>query len=319
MYTLILDPVLKDSIWGGVRLKEEFGFESESERIAEAWVLSCHPDGRCHVKNGEFEGKTLAEVLSVRREWMGTHAKNFKRFPLLIKLIDSAEGTSIHVHPDDEYAAALPDRQGKLDLWYIIDAKEGAEVTYGFQSELTQEQLRRGIEGGSLCELLERFPVKAGDIFMLEPGTVHAIGNGVLLCEIQQSANTSFRLDDFGRVDGEESPRELNIPAALDVAITSPPTTPPGSPEPPAELDSRVETLIGECEHFKSVLMDISGRTRFFVGDKSFASIVVIDGEAKLFTNTETLRVHKGDSLFIPAKMGRLTVSGNVKIIVTTI
>ena len=346
-YTMLLAPACRTAPWGGRRLADEFGIECDSitnetkddaaetippdadliepdtpdtkaaesnqPGIAEAWALSCHPDGRCRVKNGGYEGKTLAEVLSQHRDWMGAHAANFSRFPVMVKLIDCERGTSVHVHPDDEYAENLPDGQGKIDMWYIIDAAPDSEIIYGFCGELTQEELRQRIESGALHEALSYIPVKAGDIFTLEPGTVHAIGEGVLLCEIQQSANTVFRLDDFGRE------RELCIPEALDVAITLPPTLPPGPPAPPQLLESATITPIGVCDYFSASLMSVDGRTHIAVGEESFVSAVIVGGGGKIFTDLETLEASKGDSLFFPAGTGRVTFSGRLDAVITTI
>lgn len=334
IYTMLLEPACRTAPWGGTRLRDEFGIENknlikndisddelieldlseaDSSEIAEAWVLSCHPDGKSRVKNGEFKGKTLDEVLLENPRWMGRRAAKFNRFPVMVKLIDCKGGTSVHVHPDDEYAADTPDGQGKHDMWYIIDAEPDSEIIYGFTAELTQEEFRLRLEQSTLYEVLSSVKVKAGDVFNLEPGTVHAIGEGILLCEVQQSANTVYRVDDYGRE------RELNIPEALDVAITLPPTIPPGSTAAPEVLQSGTITPIGQCETFSASHMAVNGRAHIVVGQESFVSAVVVDGAGKVFSDREAFDVKKGGSLFFPSGIGRVTFSGKMDVIITTV
>jgi len=344
MPILRLKPVAKENIWGGTRLCEEFGIEppagsispetaaaaedigqvddaeeSALPKVGEVWMLSCHPDSRGKVIGGQYDGMSLPEVLTSRPDFMGSHAKRFNRFPLLIKLIDAAENLSVQVHPDDEYAADTNDAQGKTELWYVIEAEPDAEIIYGFKNELTQEQFRHAIENDTLLDELEHFKVRAGDVFFIEAGTVHAIGKGVLLAEVQQNSTTEYRIYDYGRVDAEGNPRPLHIDRAIDVAITVPPTFPPGPLGPPVDVDSRTEMVLGECKYFRSVIMDTFMPTHFEVDEDSFASVVVLDGEAKFFTDDENINLRKGDSAFITAGTGRVTVSGRAIFIVTTI
>lgn len=319
MEILKLKPVVKDYIWGGTRLRDEYGAESSGERAAEAWMLSCHPDGRCKVDGGEFDGKSLPEVLTQHPEYMGTDAKSFRQFPVMVKLIDAAQPTSVQVHPDDEYAAETSDGQGKFELWYIIDCAEDSEIIYGFKEEMTQEQLKLHIERGTLEEVVERIKVKPGDVFMLEPGTVHAVGAGILLAEIQQNANSAYRLYDYNRIDDDGYLRTLQIRQAIDVAITTPPTIPPGALSTAEETDARSETLLGECDYFRTRLLETFMPTHIEAAEDTFSSVVMIDGEAKFYTEQNSITLKKGDSAFIPAGMGKITVSGQAKFLLTTI
>lgn len=314
-----LRPVAMSDIWGGTRLCEQFGAESDSDKVGELWMLSTHPDSRSRVIGGEYDGCNIAEVLTAHPEYMGAHAKNFNRFPVLIKLIDAAEDLSIQVHPDDEYAEDTDDAQGKTELWYIIDAEPDAEIVYGFKNELTQEQFRQAIENGSIVDEVEHFKVRPGDVFFLEAGTVHAVGKGVLLAEIQQNSTTEYRVFDYGRTDENGEPRPLHIDRAIDVAITVPPTIPPGPLGPPVDVDNRTEMVLGECRYFRSTIMDTYQPTHFEVSEDSFASVVMLDGEAKFFADDDCCLLKKGDSAFISAGSGTLTVSGRAMFVVTTI
>ncbi|MBE6758630.1 MAG: mannose-6-phosphate isomerase [Ruminococcaceae bacterium] len=316
---LKLKPIPKDYIWGGSRLVDEFDAPGDSDKVGELWMLSCHPDHRSRVDGGVYDGKSLPEVLTKHTDFMGTHAKKFGRFPLMVKLIHACDDLSIQVHPDDEYAADTPDKQGKTELWYVIDAEPDAEVVCGLSEELNQDQFRRAIQDGTFLDSLQRYKVKAGDVFFIEAGTIHSIGKGVLLAEIEQNSTTAYRIYDHGRVDEDGQPRPLRIDRAIDVAITVPTDNPPGPLVGPREVESRTETVLGECDYFRSVVMETFMPTSFEVGKESFASVIMLDGKAVFMTGEETMTAAKGESLFISAGTGRVSVTGKSTFIVTTI
>ena len=314
-----LAPAAKDYIWGGNRLRSEYGVTSDSERIGEAWVLSCNPVGRSRISGGEFDGMSLAGVLSKNTDFMGTHSKNFKHFPVLVKFIDTQDDLSVQVHPDDEYARETENEPGKFELWYVADAEEDAEVIYGFSEEMTQEQFREAIINGTLLDSLEHIKVEKGDVFFLEPGTVHAIGKGIIMVEIQQNSNIAYRIYDYDRTDDEGNPRPLHIDRAIDVAVTVPAFHKPGPERLPVEKDGRFETLLGSCEYFSSRLMEINGETSFDVDRTSFAHILILTGKVKIIDGKNIIHASKGESLFVPAGYGKVTICGDGEFIVTTI
>jgi len=314
-----LTPATKDYIWGGNRLREDFGITSDSERIAEAWVLSCHPNGRCRISGGESDGMSLAGLLSRNPGFMGSHSKNFKQFPVMVKLIDACDDLSIQVHPDDEYAAEIEDDQGKTEMWYVVDAEEDAQLICGFADEMTQEQFRAAIMDGTILDHLEHHKVQKGDVFFIEAGTVHAIGKGLVIAEIQQNSNLTYRIYDYDRTDSEGNYRELHIDKAIDVGITVPSIRRPGPEALPVDIDGRFETLLGKCEYFTARLMEIESATHFEVDDTSFAHLLVTDGDIKIQNEDEIITLKKGDSAFIPAGFGKVTVCGRAEFIVTTI
>lgn len=316
---LKLRPIPKEYIWGGSRLTEEFDAPGESEKLGELWMLSCHPEGRSRVDGGEYDGRSLAEVLTKHPDYMGRHAKRFSRFPLMIKLIHACEDLSIQVHPDDEYVADIPDTQGKSELWYIIDAEPEAEIICGVTEELNQEQFRRVIQDGTLTDIVRRHKVKPGDVFFIEAGTIHSIGKGILLAEIEQNSTAAYRIHDYGRTDDDGELRDLSIDRAIDVAITVPTEFPTGPLSGPTDVDSRTETVLGECEYFRSTAMEVRSSTSITVNEESFASVIMLEGKVTFMTDKDTLSAVKGESVFISAGSGEITVSGYGKFIVTRI
>lgn len=293
MKPFLLKGVCKDYIWGGSRLRD-YGKVSDT-RIAESWELSCHPDGESVLP----DGRTLTQYLKEHPEAMGVHCADFERFPVLVKLIDAADNLSVQVHPDDTYAMQHEGEPGKTELWYVIDAQDGAELIYGFREALTKEEFRRAIETHTLLDKVNRVPVKAGDTFYIPSGTLHAIGKGLLIAEIQENSNTTYRVYDYGRVGADGKPRELHIDKALDVTNLCPvQNIVPGQATKFSE-GCTIQTL-GACRYFE--VMKIVVQEKAHLGaDTSFNHILVLDGTAVLYEDGETLSIKKGDSVFVPA------------------
>ena len=199
MYPLLLKAPLKDYLWGGNRLAAEYGFESDKEKIAEAWMLSCHKDGQSVVDNGELKGKTLAEAIEIfGADCLGENSKAFPYFPILIKLIDAKDRLSVQVHPDDEYALKNEGEFGKTEMWYIVDCEPDTKLIYGLNRAVSKEELEEKVNSDSITDICNYVPVKRGDVFFIPAGTLHAIGAGILIAEIQQNSNTTYRVSDYG-------------------------------------------------------------------------------------------------------------------------
>ena len=222
MTPFLLKAPVKDYIWGGTKLRELFGKESDTERLAESWELSCHPDGECIIDGGEFGGIKLSDFISAHPEAVGSSFKSGDSFPVLVKLIDAKNDLSVQVHPCDEYAHKYENDNGKTEMWYIISADQGAELVYGFKEKITKDEFRRAVEDNTLMDKVNRVPVRQGDVFFIEPGTLHAIGKGILIAEIQQSSNVTYRVYDYGRLGADGKPRQLHIEKALEVTNTEP-------------------------------------------------------------------------------------------------
>ncbi|MDD6729029.1 MAG: class I mannose-6-phosphate isomerase [Eubacteriales bacterium] len=317
MEILKLKPVFKDYIWGGTRLKSDFGFESDYDKVAEGWMLSCHKDGRNIIDGGEFDGKTLDEVIDDcgKEKVVGTRSLDFPYFPVLIKLIDAKDNLSIQVHPDNDYAQRVEGEFGKTEIWYVLDATDDAQLVYGFKEKITSEEFQKAIEDNTLMDVLNTVKVKKGDLFFIEAGTVHAIGKGTLIAEIQQNSNSTYRVYDYGRIGADGKPRELHVKKAVDVSVTEPPKydiKPMGQPE---KHNGYVSTLLTKCDLFTVNHYDVSEKVTLCADKKSFNHILVVDGSGQI--NGKGLK--KGDSFFVPASFGEYEICGKCEIIVTNI
>ena len=321
MYPMLLKPAFKDYIWGGTRLRDDFKKECDFDKIAESWELSCHKDGASVIANGEFAEMTLNDYIEkAGRKVLGTNCERFEFFPVLIKLIDAKDNLSVQVHPDNEYAQRVEGEYGKTEMWYIVDADEGAELLYGFKHEITKEEFRERIENNTLLEVTESVPVKKGDVFFIRSGTLHAIGKGILIAEIQQNSNTTYRIYDYGRVGKDGKPRELHIEKALDVTKLC-----PAEPFPPAEWETYEdgnwkEKLLSSCEYFTVKALDIENRAWLKADESSFVHILVLDGEVILSSENERgMKLVKGSSVFIPAGYGNFELTGECSAVMTYI
>lgn len=320
MSILKLTAPCKDYIWGGNRLREEYGKKLDSDKIAESWELSCHKDGQSVINGGEFDGKTLSEYVEAKgRGVLGTNCARFEYFPILIKLIDAKDNLSVQVHPSNDYALRVEGEYGKTEMWYIVDCNEGAELLYGFKNEISREEFERRIKDNTLLEVTNNVPVHKGDVFFIEAGTLHAIGKGILIAEIQQNSNTTYRIYDYGRVGADGKPRPLHIEKASEVTELVPPkypTTAQGSPE---KIEGGVKTLLRSCEYFNVNRLETDGTVKLTAGEGSFNSLLVLDGECTVSAAGESVPAKKGDSIFIDAGTGAYTVIGKADIILTDI
>lgn len=315
MYILKLNPVFKDYLWGGTKLRDEYGFESNLDKLAEGWMLSCHKDGESVVANGELAGKTLSEIVKSKPEYLGENGKKFEYFPILIKLIDAKDDLSVQVHPNNDYAMRVEHEYGKTECWYILDCDEGAELIYGFNREISSDEFKERIADNTFLETVNKVKVKKGDLFFIEAGTLHAIGKGILLAEIQQNSNTTYRVYDYGRLGVDGKPRDLHVQKAVDVTRCTPPTR---STNPEGELikyDDYSTQLLTQCDLFNVKKVSVNNIFDGVADEKSFVSVLVIDGNGKI----DNIDVKKGDSLFIPANYGTYTVSGKLDIIITRV
>ncbi len=306
----------KDYIWGGTRLRDEYGKKSDKDKLAESWELSCHKDGESVIENGEFAGKTLSAYINESGKGvLGKKCERFEYFPILIKLIDAKDNLSVQVHPDNEYAMRVEGEYGKTEMWYIVDCEEGAELLYGFKHEITREEFAKRIADNTLLEVTNNVPVHKGDVFFIEAGTLHAIGKGILIAEIQQNSNTTYRIYDYGRVGADGKPRQLHVEKACEVTKLIPPTRSTKPMGSPVKKDGYTETLLATSEYFNVNRLDVTEKAELEANKNSFNSLLVLDGE---FTVGD-LKLKKGDSAFVPAGYGKYTVKGSGEIILTDI
>lgn len=318
MYPLLLKPPVKDYLWGGTKLKTDYHFETEKSVAAEAWVLSCHKDGPDTVLNGEFAGKTLPEVLDIwGDEALGKKAAAFPYFPLLIKLIDAKDRLSVQVHPDDEYAIKNEGEFGKTEMWYVVDCDDGAQLIYGFNKEVSKEEFERRIKDNTLPEICNFVPVHKGDVFFIAAGTLHAIGAGILIAEVQQNSNTTYRVSDYGRLGADGNPRPLHIEKALEVTKREKPTLPYGNIGKIQKTDFGSIRPLASCNMFTSELIELNGKFSL-KHIESFISVLVISGKITVGWEKESLIAAKGGSIFIPAGIN-FNISGHAEILISKI
>ena len=318
MEIMKLIPTGKDYLWGGTRLREEYGKQIDLTPLAETWECSVHPDGPSYVANGIYKGQTLAEVLSAHPEYLGTKVENGE-LPVLVKFIDAKKDLSVQVHPDDAYAREHEGDNGKTEMWYIVDCDPGAELLYGFKHEISKEEFAERIANNTLLEVTNNVPVHKGDVFFIESGTLHAIGKGILIAEIQQNSNTTYRIYDYGRVGKDGKPRELHVEKAKEVTNLVPPKYPTTAQGAPTAIEGGKETLLRSCEYFNVNKLELDGTTKLTAGEGSFNSLLVLDGAFEIAAGSEKAAAKKGDSLFITAGTGEYTVTGKGTIILTDI
>lgn len=313
MSILKLKPSCKDYLWGGNRLREEYGIKYDGDVLAEAWELSCHPDGPSFIVNGTYSGKTLQEYInSEGKKVLGTHCRRFRDFPILIKFIDAKDNLSIQVHPDNRYALKNEGQYGKTEMWYVMDAGENAFLYYGFKKEISKEEFAQRIQEDTLLEVLNAVPVQKGDVLFIESGTIHAIGKDILIAEIQQNSNVTYRVYDYGRVGKDGKKRDLHIEKAL--AVTN---------RVPIIKDKSSYPHVADCDYFTVDKLNLDGKVmkkmEGNVSEESFASILILDGQGTISDAEETLEFKKGDSFFLPAGSGNYTVEGSCDALITTI
>jgi len=306
-----LSPVFKDCLWGGEKLKTVYDKNTDVSPLAESWELSCHPNGMCSIASGPWKGKPFSEYIDYySKEILGEKAKKFSEFPLLVKLIDAEQDLSIQVHPDDEYALINEKQYGKTEMWYVVESDPGAYLLCGFSRELSKEEIQRRIEKNTLVEVLNKVHVKKGDMFFIPPGTVHAICSGVVIAEIQQNSDVTYRVYDYNRKDSEGNARQLHIKQAIDVL----------NPTPVPEDFNKKGKIIGKngakitplkkCNYFDVSLLEISSEFTLNMQSDSFVSLICLEGSYTLSWGNDSMDVKKGESIFIPAGFSDLSLNG---------
>ena len=315
-----LAPAFKDYLWGGTKLRDEYGKKCSLDKVAESWELSCHKDGASTVADGcaGFDpadtGLTLAQYIEKHgKSVLGSDCEKFENFPILIKLIDAKDNLSVQVHPDNDYALRVEGEYGKTEMWYIVDCDEGAELLYGFKHEISKEEFAQRIADNTLLEVTNNVPVHKGDVFFIKAGTLHAIGKGILIAEIQQNSNTTYRIYDYGRVGKDGKPRELHVEKAKDVTKLAPAEQYPDTPV--EQHEGYTSKLLASCEYFTTYALDIESKAELEADEKSFNSLLILEGEADI----GSINAGKGESVFVTAGTGKYTVSGKCKAVLTLV
>lgn len=315
---LLLRPSGKDYLWGGSRLNDEFEKNIELTPLAETWECSTHPDGPSYVVGGEFDGEELAGVLKVHPEYLGERHKGECTLPILIKFIDAKKDLSVQVHPTDEYAKEKENGQrGKTEMWYVLDAGRDTKLVYGLKQDCTKDAMRKAIVDGSVMKYLQKVPIHKDDLFFIQAGTIHAIGAGALVAEIQENSNLTYRLYDYDRIDKDGKKRELHIDKALDVANLH------SSTEPKQPLRVRkyrqgvASELLTRCKYFEVYRMQVNTERRqkvYYRADElAFCVLLCVNGCGTIAYEDGVIDFYKGDCIFVPADSETLTIHGQAR------
>lgn len=310
MYPIKFRPILKSTLWGGERIKAFKELETTQTDIGESWELSNVPDDESIVANGSEEGKTISDLIrKYKGELVGE--ENYLRFgdnfPLLIKFIDAREDLSIQVHPNDELAQARHNSFGKTEMWYVIDNNNGkAKLRSGLKKEITPEEYAARIANDTICEVLDEYAVKPGDIFFLPAGRIHSIGAGCFIAEIQQTSNITYRIYDFNRKDKEGNSRELHTELskdAIDYTVEKSYRT-----EYEAKRDVPVDLV--SCQYFNTALYDLTELLHIsYDGLDSFVIYVCVEGSATIVdTKGNEVKMKAGETILIPATLTEITI-----------
>lgn len=311
-YPLFLKPTFHERIWGGTQLREQFGYEIPYEHTGECWAVSAHPHGESIVLNGEHAGIPLSKLWTTHPEYFHSNAK---QFPLLTKILDSAQDLSVQVHPDDAYAEANNlGELGKSECWYIIDAIPEAEIILGHNAQ-SKEELERLVRNGAWNELLCRVPVKAGDFFYVPSGTVHSIGKGIQILETQENSDTTYRFYDFDRIDSNGQHRELHIDRSL--AVTTVPHITFDSQYSTKKVQTTEITTFISNQYFTVQKWKVSGPT-LFKGPAKYLIFSVIEGEGHISLDEDLYPLTKGAHFLLPHGIESYQLHGKLTLIVST-
>ncbi len=325
VYPMKMKPRFKDYLWGGDKLVTLFGKSTDIRPVAESWEVSAFPSCSSTIENGKLQGKTLEEVIRQHPELIGGKKKllpflsgtNDREFPLLIKLIDANQELSLQVHPNDEYAKRVEKQLGKNEMWYIVDCEPDSEIIVGFKEEMSKEEINAAINNNTILDKVNRVQVKKGDCFMIPAGLIHAIGKGILIAEIQQNSNLTYRVYDYNRVGVDGKPRELHVGKALDVIDTT--LVAKNTRETyHAKLNGFTSSRLTDWSFFSTNLLCIESHADLNQDDTCFTCALVIEGELTLVSQNNNTTLKVGESMFIPAGFGEYSLRGTAKVLLTT-
>lgn len=320
----LLRPAVKDYLWGGNRLNDDFGKNIDVSPFAESWECSTHPAGQSVVASGVYKDMILGDLLKVHPNFLGSHSLLLTggkpELPILVKLIDAKKDLSVQVHPDDTYARKFENSMGKTEMWYVLQAGSNSKLVYGFSRDVNKDEIRESIKQDRLTSLLNYVPVHSNDLFFIEAGTVHAIGAGTLIAEIQQNSNLTYRLYDYGRKDRNGNLRELHIDKALDVANLNSSSKPRRPLRVLKYSKGRASEFLCRCKYFQVERMLINTETNrdlvpFQTGTDTFHTLLCTEGCGIVFGHNLAINFFKGDCIFVPASSIPLRIHGKAQLL----
>lgn len=313
LYPLQFEPILKERIWGGTKLKTELNKPITSDITGESWEISTVENDISILANGSLKGKSLNELISEFPEAvLGTkvYAQFGKQFPLLFKYLDAREDLSIQVHPNDELAKKHHNSFGKTEMWYVMQADTDSRLIVGFKEKSSPQEFIQNLNNKTLLNILDTKKVEQGDVFMLNTGTIHAIGAGIVIAEIQQTSDITYRVYDFDRVDANGNKRELHIDLALEALNYE-------------KIEAQrfyfktenISNEIVNCQNFTTTIIPLDGHIKVANNKQSFTVYMCVDGSFELSLDTETFLYQKGDTVLIPAALTDFQLSGKASIL----
>lgn len=314
-----LRPVGKDYIWGGNRLNKDFSKGIPMQPLAETWECSTHPDGPSQIATGTYENRLLSDYIKEHPECLGTHPKTRGELPILIKFIDAKEKLSVQVHPTDEYAFTKENgSMGKTEMWYVLDAAKDTQVMLGLLHDMEKDALRKSISEGTLENYLQKIDVKRDDLFFVDAGTIHAIGAGALIVEIQENSNLTYRLYDYDREDKQGKKRSLDIEKALEVANCKAGHTPVQPMRVLKYTKGCASELLTRCKYFEvNRLLINTERNREMVSFRSdaasFRVLLCVNGCGSVLFEDEVIQFFRGDCIFVPANSTEMKIHGKAQ------
>jgi mannose-6-phosphate isomerase len=312
-YPLTFLPILKDRIWGGTKLKTYLNKPIVSETTGESWEISTVPGDISVIATGVLKGKNINEIIDLYPEAIlgkSVLERFGKQFPLLFKFIDAREDLSIQLHPNDDLAKARHNSFGKTEMWYVMQADQSSRLVVGFKKDSNKQEYLAHLENKNLIELLNEYPVSKGDVFFLETGTIHAIGAGVVVAEIQQTSDITYRIYDWDRVDANGNERELHTELAID-AINYYTT--------PSKIDykevANQSTTVVNCPYFVTNIIALQEAYIWKRTKEAFTVFMCTNGQFEMIVNRENFRYRMGDTILIPACMDNLTFRGKATLL----
>lgn len=314
---MLLHPAGKDYLWGGNQLKIKYNKAIDLSPLAETWECSTHPDGPSTIASGAYRGKTLAQVLEQHPEYLGEKAAAGEGLPILVKLIDASQDLSVQVHPDDAYAAIHEGQRGKTEMWYVLEAVEGAVLVCGFAHKMTPAKLKQAVQTGNLTKHMHVVPVHKGDVFFIPPGTIHAIGAGTVIAEIQESSNVTYRVYDYNRLDKNNQLRPVHFEKAVQVLNMVPGKDVLQKPRKISYYPGCAREVLCRCQYFETERIQVSVRCSFSVTQQSFQVLLCINGSGTVHVGKNPIGIpfRKGDCIFLPANLGRCHIRGRAELL----
>ncbi|MEY2629185.1 MAG: Mannose-6-phosphate isomerase ManA [Bacteroidota bacterium] len=312
-YPLQFEPILKERIWGGTKLKTLLNKPITSEITGESWEISTVENDVSVVANGAFTGKTLNELIDLYpAEILGkkVYAQFGKQFPLLFKYLDAREDLSIQLHPNDELAKKRHNSFGKTEMWYVMQADDNARLIVGFKEKSSPEEYLSHLKNKTLLDILDTKKVQSGDVFMLETGTIHAIGAGTVIAEIQQTSDITYRVYDFDRKDANGNTRELHVDLALDALNYD-------KIEAQRFYDKNENTAnaVVDCPYFTTCFIPLKGSAVFSKTNDSFRVLMAVEGDFSLLVNGESYYYKKGSTVLLPAVITDYQLDGQASVL----